>query len=117
MSSQTARGVRSTRPAIRPQTPSDSGLRVPLCGRNGQKATRPNTTSTAGRNVVEASSAAAMPMAATGPRSRFEFSSLNSRHNTPRMTVPAEARIGSMVPRHARSMASRRPGTSRSSSR
>ena len=64
-------------------------------------------TSSAGRNVSITTSAPMMPMAATGPMDRFEFSSESSRQSRPMMTVAAVATIGSTVPRQARFMASK----------
>lgn len=58
-----------------------------------------------------------MPMAATGPSPWLEARSLNNRHNTPRITVPAEATMGSIVARHAVRMAVNRSAVVCSSSR
>ena len=47
-----------------------------------------------------------MPMAAIGPRLRFEFRSENSRHSSARMTVAAEAAIGANADLYADQTAS-----------
>lgn len=106
------RGRRPTSSATRSHNP----LPLPVFGLAGQNAARPSRTSTAGRKVSEASSEAAMPIAATGPRPLLELRSLNSRHSMPSTTVPAEAQIGSSEARQARRMA-RRGSALRSSSR
>jgi hypothetical protein len=101
----TPRGWSPTSRATRAQIPRVSGPCVPTCGIDGQNThrpcspglLRPGSTSSAGRNVIAESSAAAMPMAPTGPRPFVDCSSLSSRHSRPRMTVPAEAATGSMV--------------------
>ena len=64
-------------------------------------------TSSAGRKVRLASSAHTMPMAATGPVDLLEFSSENSRHSRPTVTVAAEATRGSSTPRQATFIASK----------
>ena len=63
-------------------------------GTNGQNAARPKAISSAGSNVIADRNAKTIPMAAIGPRLRFEFRSENSRHSSARMTVAAEAAIG-----------------------
>jgi len=68
-----------------------------------------NTTlgivSRAGRKVSMTSTAATIPIAATGPVDLLEFSSLSSRHSNPIEVVAPEATIGSTVPRSARRIA------------
>ncbi len=114
---QTRRGRPSTRRATRPQNPRTSVGALPYAGRKGQNAARPSSASTAGRNVKEASMAAAIPSAATGPSPWVEFSSLSSSAITPSTTVPPEARIASYVPRSEARMASYLDVCRRSSSR
>ncbi len=58
-----------------------------------------------------------MPIAATGPSALFEFRSEKSRHRTPTMTVPPEARIGSTDPRSAARVAPQPVRWSRRASR
>ena len=62
------------------------------CGVNGQNTHRPRMTSSAGRSVVIATNAVAMPTAATGPRLRVELRSAASRQSIPVATVVADAR-------------------------
>jgi hypothetical protein len=114
---QTTRGRAPTVRATRPHRPVCSGAADPYVGRNGQNAARPSNASTAGRNVSDASSAPAIPIAATGPRPWLELSSENRRHSSPRMTVPADAVIGATVARHAALTAVYRSSMSRRISR
>jgi hypothetical protein len=108
----TARGRRDTsRPTAPHRREAFAGGSTPSTGstnfgRNGQNAVRPNSTSSAGNAVNAASRAKKMPTAATGPRPRFEFSPDSSRQSTPRMTVAADATIGSTAARSATRMAS-----------
>ncbi len=117
VTSHTARGRLSTRLAMRPQRPPDSGGAEPSIGRNGQYAARPMSASTAGRKVMDASTDDTMPMVATGPSPLFDSRSLNSRQSRPRMTVPADATTGSIVARHAVRIAATLSPVVRSSSR
>ena len=84
---------------------------VPYCGRNGQNAARPSSTSTAGRKVSAASTASATLTAEIGPRPRLEPRSEKSRQRTPRMTVAPLATIG------AHDCAQRDPHRGRTSTR
>ncbi len=60
---------------------------------NGQNNPRPHTTNAAGSSVIMVTSAAAIPIAPTGPRPRLELSSPRSRQSMLMMTVAAEATI------------------------
>ena len=84
---------------------------------NGQKAARPNSASSAGRKVRADSIEKTMPMEAMGPRARLVARSLSSRHRSPAITVPPDARMGSNAPRQARRAASQRPSPSPTASR
>lgn len=86
-------------------------------GRRGQNATRPNANRIAGSRVSAASIANTIPIEATGPRVLFDFRSLSSSVRRPAMTVPPEARIGSIDPLIAFTVAVHLSEFTRSSSR
>ena len=117
---QVRRGCRPTRSATRPQSPlvptTSSACTWSSLGANGQNALRPKSRRTAGRKVSEASRAPAMPRAPTGPSPEVLRSSASSRQSRPRMTVAADATIGSTAPRQARLSATHELGSSCSSS-
>ncbi len=115
--SQTMRGWRLISRGMARQIPERSSrpsaswasLSTSVCenfGRNGQNAARPKMSSSAGSNVMAAKYEKAMARAATGPRSLLELSVEASKHNTPVMTVAADAVTASAEFRRACRMAS-----------
>ena len=70
-----------------------SAAGVAKVGRRGQNTQRPVTASSTGSTVIITSRVQAMPMAATGPRLLFEFSSEKLRQSNPMITVTPEAKI------------------------
>ena len=79
-------------------------------GRRGQNTQRPAAASSTGSTVIITVNVQAMPIADTGPRLLFEFSSENVRHSNPTMTVAAEARMAGADSFQARIIASKRFG-------
>ena len=132
VTTQTRRGCRPTNPASRPQPPVriSAVASVPgaaACaptstgrGTRGQNSARdrlPKISRKAGRSVITARRAAAMPSDPTGPRLLFEARSDRVRQSRPAITVPALAAIGAIDIRRARRMATNGLATCRSSSR
>ncbi len=110
LTTQTRRARRPTRPEMRPHS-----LRPPTWSRactwsrrgiDGQKIRRPKASRIAGRKLIAAISAPAMPIAPTGPRPLVLPSWDSSRQSRPRMTVAALAAIGSIAARQATRIAS-----------
>ena len=83
----------------------------------GQNAARPVTSSSAGKNVACASSAAAMPTAPTGPSPCSEADPAISRQSIAPVTVAAEASSVGSVVRSAAAIAPSGLAWCRSSSR
>jgi hypothetical protein len=84
---------------------------------NGQKIHLPRIASSAGISVVMTANATTMPAAATGPSPRTSFIWPASRHNSPTVTVAADARTAGIDRRQATAMATCRLAWRRSSSR
>ena len=114
---QTRRGRGAIARPTRAQMPDWVGSGDPNDGRRGQNTQRPVITSRAGSSVTITTNVTAMPMAATGPSPAVEFISAKSRHNMPRTTVAALARIAGAARCSANAIASWRSSWRPSSSR
>ena len=77
-------------------------------GRRGQNTQRPARANATGRKVSMTINVQAMPMADTGPRLLFEFSSEKVRQSRPMITVTPEARMAGADCRQALIIASER---------
>src|SRR5699024_8321328 len=93
---QTLRGLPSTREATLCHNLCElfaAFSSLEYFGVTGQKAIRPNRYSSAGSSVSAETHAKKIPVAAIGPRERFEFRSETSKHSRAIATVAAEAVI------------------------
>ena len=115
--SAVAAGRRATRAPTPDQTRDSSRPAAPGRGTRGQNAARPVTSSSAGRKVACASSAATMPTAPTGPSPCSEAESAVSRQSIAQVTVAAEAARVGRVARSAAAIAPSVVAWCRSSSR
>ena len=96
--SAVAAGWRAIRVPMPVHSRDSSRPAAPGRGMRGQNAARPATSSSAGRKVAWASSAATMPTAPTGPSPCSEAESAISRQSIAQVTVAAEATsVGSVV--------------------
>ena len=92
------RGRFSTAEPILAQVPVSCVLTSSLRGIRGQKIQRPKATNNAGNKVRIVTTAAATPIAPTGPRPRFPDKSLSSKTSSAEITVAPDATIGSKTP-------------------
>ena len=117
---QVRRGCRPTRSATRPHSPlvptTSSACTWSSLGANGQNTWRPKSNRTAGRKVSDASSAPGDAECADRPEAGGAAQLGEQQAEQARMTVAAEATIGSTEPRHARLSATHEFGLSCSSS-
>ena len=92
------RGRFSTVAPILAHVPVNCVLTSSLRGIRGQKIQRPKATNSAGNKVRIVITAAAMPIAPTGPKPRLPERSLSNRTKSAEVTVAPDATIGSKTP-------------------